>query len=307
MPKLSTPFSQLSGIRKREARAGILFSLPWIFSLLVFTIYPIIASVYLSFTDYSVVQAPEWVGFTNYLNMFMNDAAVKPAIYNSLYYALISVPLGLVLSLVLALILNQRATGIGFYRTIFYLPSLIPPIAAAIVFIVLFEPRTGLINVILRFLGLPAPAWFADPVWSKPGLVLMSLSGIGSQTLIFLAGLQDIPASLLEAAAIDGANRWQKFWRVTIPLLTNVILFNFVMNTIWSFQVFSQALVIGGTTGSPMESTLMFMVIIYRNAFRYFKMGYASALSVVLFIVILSSTLIIFRSAKLWVFEDRDD
>jgi multiple sugar transport system permease protein len=307
MSRFSNPFSKLSGIEKREARAGLLFSLPWIFSLLVFTIYPILASIYLSFTNYSVIQAPKWIGLANYIDIFVNDTAVQPAVYNSLYYALISVPLGLVLSLVLALILNQRAAGIGFYRTIFYLPSLIPPVAATIVFIVLFEPQSGLINTILRFLGLPAPAWFADPVWSKPGLILMSLSGIGAQTLIFLAGLQDIPQSLLEAASIDGANVWQKFWRITIPLLTNVILFNFVMNTIWSFQVFAQALVIGGTTGTPMESTLMFMVIIYRNAFRYFKMGYASALSVVLFVVILATTLIIFRSARLWVFEDSDE
>ncbi len=301
------PWLTMSKLKRREAVAGYVFILPWLISLLVFTLYPIITTLYLSFTNYTVVQPPVWVGLENYQTIFFNDPSIKPSVYNSVYYTLLSVPVGLILSLLLALVLNMRATGIGVYRTLFYLPSLVPPVAATIVFTVLFEARSGLINSFIRSFGLPAPAWFADPNWSKPGLVIMSLWGIGAQTLIFLAGLQDIPKSLLEAAEIDGANGAQKLWYITLPLLSNVILFNLVMNVIGSFQVFTQAVVIGGTTGNPMESTLMFMVHIYRNAFRYFKMGYASALSVLLFVVVMVVTLLIFRSARLWVFAEKDE
>jgi multiple sugar transport system permease protein len=163
-----------------------------------------------------------------------------------------------------------------------------------------------LINSFIRLFGLQAPFWFDDPAWAKPGLIVMSLWGIGYLTLIFLAGLQDVPVSLLEAAEIDGANTWQKFWHVTIPMLSNVILFNLVMNVIWSFQVFTQALVIGGTNGSPLESTLMVMVLIYRNAFRYFKMGYASALAFLMFLVIMLVTALIFRTSSAWVYTEND-
>jgi multiple sugar transport system permease protein len=169
----------------------------------------------------------------------------------------------------------------------------------------MFDPRAGLINTFIRLLGLPGPAWFNDPLWSKPAMIIMSLWGIGYVTLIFLAGLQDVPVTLLEASEIDGANTWQKFRHVTIPMISNVILFNLVMNVIWSFQVFTQALVIGGTNGTPLESTLMVMVLIYRNAFRYFKMGYASAISFLMFLVIMAVTVFIFRTSDAWVYTDK--
>ncbi len=296
-----------SPMRRREARAGLLFVLPWLLGLLIFTAYPVLASIYYSFTDYSVTQAANFVGLDNYEAMLFNDPAIWKAVTNSLYYALLSVPLGLVLSLALAVLLNTRSVGIGVYRTLFYLPALVPPIASSIIFLVLFQPRGGLVNEVLGPLGLPDPAWFQDPAWAKPGLILLSLWGVGSATVIFLAGLQDIPASLLDAAAIDGAGVWQKFWHVSLPLLSPVILFNLVMGVIYSFQVFAQALVVGGTTGDPVESTLMFMVLIYRNAFRYFKMGYASAQAVALFVVVLAVTLVIFRTARLWVFSETDE
>jgi multiple sugar transport system permease protein len=294
-------------MRRREARAGLLFVLPWLLGLLIFTAYPVLASLFFSLTDYSVVQTPVWVGLDNYRTMLVSDPSVWKAVSNSTIYALLSVPLGLALSLALAVLLNTRSTGIGVYRTLFYLPSLVPPVASTIVFLVLFQPRGGLINATLGLVGLPGPAWFNDPHWAKPGLVLLSLWGIGAATVIFLAGLQEVPASLLDAAAIDGAGAWQKFRHVSLPLLTPVILFNLVMGVISSFQVFSQALVVGGTAGDPVESTLMFMVLIYKNAFRYFKMGYASAQSVVLFIVVMVVTLTIFRTARVWVFHEQDD
>lgn len=291
-------------IRRREAIAGFLFVLPWIISLFVFTAYPVIAAFYLSFTEYNIVESPKWIGVENYVKMFTADTSFWKAVGNSAYYALISVPLGLVSSLGLALILNLRARGIGIYRTIFYLPALAPPVASTIIFILLMNPQNGLINTVLGSLGLPKPGWLTDPVWAKPALILMSLWGVGAGALIFLAGLKEIPQSLLDAAAIDGAGTWQQFRYITIPLLTPVILFNLVMGVIGSFQVFTQALVIGGTTGRPVESTLMFMVIIYRNAFAYFSMGYASALAVVLFLAILVITLAIFRSSSAWVYYD---
>jgi multiple sugar transport system permease protein len=299
-------WSRLSPLRRDEARTGLLFSLPWIIGLTALTIYPILDSLYLSFTEYSILESPKWVGLANYEEIFLNDTAVRASVYNSLYYAFLSVPIGLILSLGLALLLNVRAVGIGVYRTLFYLPSLVPPVAATITFLVLFEPRGGLINSTIRVFGVTAPSWFSDPNWAKPGLILLSLWGVGYLTLIFLAGLQDVPVVLLEAAEIDGANIWQRFRHVTLPMLSNVILFNLVMNVIWSFQVFTQALVIGGTTGTPLESTLMVMVVIYRNAFRYFRMGYASALAFLLFVVIVIITALIFRSSSVWVYSEGD-
>ena len=298
---------KMSALQRREAWAGFLFVLPWIVSLVVFTAYPILASFYLSFTDYNILETPRWIGMMNYTTMSSTDPSFWVSIYNSAYYAFISVPLGLIVSLGLALILNMRATGIGIYRTLFYLPSLAPPVAGAIIFVVMFNSQGGLVNQLLQAVGLPAVGWFSDPKWAKLGLIILSLWGVGVGTLTFLAGLKEIPQSLLEAAAIDGANAWQRFWKITMPLLTPVTLFNLVMGVIGSFQVFTSAFVIGGTTGKPLESTLMYMVLIYRNAFRYFKMGYASALSVLLFVVVLIVTLSIFRSARVWVFQEDEE
>jgi len=219
------------------------------------------------------------------------------------------VPLGLLSSLGLALLLNMRVRFIGGYRTLFYMASLTPPVAATIIFVIMFQPRGGLINGILGFFGIQGPAWFTDPEWAKAGLIILSLWGVGASSLIFLAGLKDIPYELLEAASIDGANAWTRFWKITIPLLTPIILYNLVTGIIASFQVFTAALVIGGTTGKPQESLLMYFVHLYRNAFRYFNMGYASAMAVVLFIFVLIITILIFKSTNRWVFyesEQRD-
>jgi multiple sugar transport system permease protein len=294
--------ARMGPMRRREAIAGVLFVFPWLLSLLIFTAYPVIAAFYFSFTEYSIVQSPRWIGLQNYRTMFTTDPAFWISVRNSGYYALLSVPLGLIFSLGLALVLNLRAKGIGVYRTIFYLPALAPPVASTIIFILMFNPNSGLINAVLQMVGLPAVGWLTDPNWAKPALIILSLWGVGAGALIFLAGLKEIPQSLLDAAAIDGAGVWQRFRHVTLPLLSPVILFNLVMGIIGSFQVFAQALVIGGTTGRPLESTLMYMVHIYRNAFAYFNMGYASALSVVLFLAILVVTLGIFRSANAWVY-----
>ncbi len=296
----------LSPMRRREAIAGLLFVSPWLISLAVFTAYPVLASFYYSFTNFAITQAPEWNGLGNYVRLFTNDEAARIAVYNTLYYTALSVPVGLVSSFLIALVLNLNVKGIGVYRTLFYLPSLAPPVAGAIIFIIMFQPQGGLINAVLGFFGLKGPAWFNDPQWAKLGLILLSLWGVGAGSLIFLAGLKDIPSDLLEAASIDGATSWQRFWRITIPLLTPVILYNLVMGVIGSFQVLTAAFVIGGTTGQPRESLLMYMVHLYRTAFRYFDMGYASAMAVALFVVILAATILIFRGTKRFVFYESD-
>jgi multiple sugar transport system permease protein len=275
-------------------------------SLLIFAAYPVLAAVYLSFTEYNILEPPQWVGLDNYYQILTGDQAFWISVKNTMYYALISVPLRLGLALVLALILNMRAKGIGVYRTLFYLPALVPPVVSAIIFLVLLNPN-GLVNNLLQMVGLPGPRWFTDPAWSKPALIILSLWPVGVETLIFLAGLKEVPDSLLDAAAIDGAGPSQQFVHITLPLITPAILFNLVIGIIYSFQVFDQAVVLGGTNGEPLESTLMLMVLIYRNAFRYFAMGYASALGVVLMLAVLVLTLVIFRSARAWVFYEAED
>jgi multiple sugar transport system permease protein len=294
-------------LRRREALAGLLFVLPWLLSLLIFTTYPVLAAFYLSLTDYNVVQPPTWVGLQNYRTMLTADPAFWISVKNTAFYTLLAVPLGLAGSLALALLLNLRVRGLAVYRTLVYLPALTPPVVSTIIFIGMFDPEGGLINAILQQVGLPALGWLNDPTWAKPALVMMSLWGLGAGALIFLAGLQEIPQALLEAAAIDGAGPWRRFRHITLPLLTPVILFNLVVGVIGAFHVFTPALVSGGTTGKPLESTLMLMVHIYRNAFRYFAMGYASALAVVLFLAGLMVTWAIFRSAQMWLYEVGDD
>jgi multiple sugar transport system permease protein len=303
MALLPTWWVRMGVMQRREARAGLLFVSPWLLSLLIFTIYPVLATFYLSLTNYNVVQPPTWVGLHNYRVMLTGDPAFWTSVGNTAYYSLLAVPLGLAGSLGLALLLNLRVRGLGVYRTLVYLPVLAPPVVSTIVFMGLFDPDGGLVNAVLQQVGLPALGWLNDPTWSKPTLVIMSLWGLGASALIFLAGLQDIPQALLDAAAIDGAGPWQRFQYVTLPLLTPVILFSAVIGVIASFHVFTPALIIGGTTGKPLESTLMLMVHIYRNAFRYFAMGYASALAVVLFLAVLVVTWALFRSARAWVYD----
>lgn len=275
---------------------------PWLFALLVFHVYPIVAATYLSLSEYSVFTPPEFVGTDNYVKL-LDDPTVWRAAGNSLFYALLSVPIGLAASLVLALLLNRPVRGIGIHRTFFYMPAVVPPVAGTIVFLLLLEPRAGPLNTAIETLGIDGPAWFQDPAFAKWGLIILSLWGVGAGTLIFLAGLQEIPESLLEAASIDGAGAWRRFRHVTFPLLTPVILFNLVIGVIYSFQVFDAAMIVGGTSGVPAGSTLMYMVHIYRTAFGYFDMGYASAQAMVLFLVIVAVTGAIFGTTRRWVYE----
>lgn len=296
-----------SQLRRREARAGFLFILPWLIFLLVFAAYPVLGTFYLAFTEYSTIETPRWVGAQNFRTMFTEDPSFWIAVRNSTYYAVISVPLRLVLALALAMLMNMAVRGIAVYRVIFYLPALVPPIAATIIFILMFTPNAGPVNVFIESIGLRAPNWLADPTWSKPVLIILSLWPLGVETLVFLAGLKEIPQDYLDAASLDGAGPWQRFRSITLPILSPVVLFNLVIGVIYSFQVFGQALVIGGTTGSPLESTLMYVVHIYAHAFRYFSMGYAAALSVMLFLAVVLMTLLVFGTARHWVHYEGGD
>lgn len=299
---LPTARTSTSTLKRREARAGLLFILPWIVSLLVFTAYPVFGTLGLAFTEYNILKPPKYVGLDNFQQMFFNDPAYWIAVRNTLIYAAFAVILRLIFSLALAVVLNMGVHGISIYRVIFYLPALVPPVVAAIIFLLMFNYANGPINAVIGAIGLPPPDWLRDPDWSKPALIILGLWPLGIEVLVFLAGLKEIPQDLLDAAATDGAGPWRRFFSITLPLLTPVVLFNLVTGVIYSFQVFAQALVIGDTTGKPLQSTLMYMVLIYRNAFRYFSMGYAAAQALMLFIVVALLTLLVFRTSRRWVY-----
>jgi multiple sugar transport system permease protein len=291
---------------------GWLFVLPWVVGILVFRAYPIIASFYFSFHKYNILKAPVPLGVANYVTLFTKEPLLRTTVVNTVYYAFISVPLGLLLSLGVAMLMNQPLRGIGFYRTVYYMPSLVPPVAGTLLWLLILNPGNGLMNSLLETIGLPRLGWFTSPEWSKPALILMSMWGIGGGALIFLGGLKEIPVSYYEAAEIDGAGALRRFYHITLPLLTPTIFFNLVMGIIGSFQVFTSAYIAGGagaggsgaggTSGGPLNSMLMYMVLLYRYAFRYYSMGYASAMAVVLFLVILVMTLILVRTSGGWVF-----
>ena len=298
---------QASSFSRRETRAGLLFILPWLISLLIFTAYPVFGTLGLSFTEYNIIKPPRFIGLDNFQQMFFEDPAYWVAVRNTLIYAGAAVILRLIISLALALVLNMGVRGISIYRVIFYLPALVPPVVAAIIFLLMFNYANGPINAVIGAVGLQPPDWLRDPAWSKPALIILGLWPLGIEVLVFLAGLKAIPQDLLDAASVDGASPMRRLFGVTIPLLTPVILFNLVTGVIYSFQVFAQALVIGDTTGKPLESTLMYMVLVYRNAFRYFSMGYAAAQSLILFIVVALLTLLVFRTSRRWVYYEGSD
>lgn len=286
--------------RRGEARAGLLFALPWIVGMTLFVAIPLVLTFYIAQTKFQIVGAPKWVGLQNYEAMWTDPAFWKSA-ENTLLFALISVPLKLVIALGLALLLNRATALSGFYRTVFYLPFLMPAVAGSVVFMLLLTPNAGPVNIALEAMELNPPDWLLDPNAALWTLILLSLWPLGVETLVFLGGLQNIPKDVSEAADLDSPKRWHKLVWITLPLITPMVLFNLVIGIIYSFQVFTQAIVIGGTTGAPAESTLMYMVVLYRAAFRYFNMGLAAAMATVLFVVVLILTLLIFQTARSWV------
>ncbi len=288
-----------SPAKRRRCWIGLLFVSPWLLGFLAFSLYPFLASLYFSFCDYDILSPPQWIGLANYHELVTSDPYFRTALYNTLYYTLFSVPLGILLGVLLALLLNARVRGVGAYRTLYYVPSIVPVVAASVLWMWLLNPQYGLMNAFLGALRLPEPGWISDPRWSKPSLVLMSAWTVGGSVVIYLAGLQDVPSELYEAAAIDGAGAWQRARFVTLPMLTPVIFFNLVMGLIGSMQYFTQAYVM--TLGGPVDSTLFYSLYLFRRAFTYLDMGYASAMAWLLFVAIMAVTLFTFKTAGRWV------
>ena len=287
-------------LASREAWEGRLFVSPWVLGFVIFTVGPMAASIYFSFSDYSVLSSAKWVGLANFATIFGRDRLFRLSLYNTAYYVFISVPITLTWSFLLALLLNVKVRGINIYRSLYYLPVITPGVASALTWSLLFSGDFGVVNAALRSVGLPHPNWFFDPKITKLMFIVISLFGAGGGAIIFLAGLQNVPQTLYEAASLDGANAWNRFWNVTIPMMTPIIFFNLVQGIIGTFQVFTGAYII--TAGGPANSTLFYVLYLYNNAFKFFKMGYASALAWILFVIILVFTLIQLRLARMWVY-----
>lgn len=316
--RVSTPVAQQrkrNGWSKKERHyvyLGLAFASPWIIGFLVFTVYPFFGSLYFSLTDYDLFSPPRWVGLDNY-KQIIADSGFYKSLGNTFFMAFISVPITLTCSLLIALLLNTKVKGINYYRTIFYLPSVIPIVASALLWTWMLNPDFGLINMVLRSLGLPDPAWLLDPRYTKPSLILMSLWGSGAGALIFLAALQGVPKQYYEAAQVDGANWWHRFWRITVPALSPIILFQLIMGLIGAFQIFTESYILAGgkveggkSLGGPDQSLLFYAVNLYQEAFVYLKMGYASALAWILFLIVLLITFVLLKTSGRWVYYGGD-
>lgn len=292
------------GRRRREDVAGYVFLSPWLLGLMGITAIPMVLSLYLSFTDYSPlidVGEAEWIGLDNYREMFTADPSYWHAVRVTVTFALVAVPLKLAAALGVALLLNRAFKGIAFFRGMFYLPSLLGgSVAVAIVWRSMFN-REGAVNSFLGFFGIEGAPWVNDPQWALETLMLLAIWQFGAPMVIFLAGLKQVPAELYEAAAVDGAGAWRQFTHITLPMLSPVIFFNLVLETIHGFQGFTSAFVLSGGTGGPVDSTLMYTLHLYNKGFVELNMGYASAMAWVFLLVVGLITVVLFNTGKFWV------
>ncbi len=305
---------------KRRAawrRRGLVlaFMSPWILGFSVFFGYPLVMSAYLSFTHYDLLSSPKWIGLANYRYLFTTDQTVWPAVKNTLWFIAIAIPLQVLFALGIAIMLSRARRGIGVFRTVFYLPALAPPVAATLGFVYLLNPATGPVNTILAKLGIQGPLWFDSPHWAKPSLTLLALWGIGNTMIIFLAAVLDVPRHLYESAELDGAGFWARLRYVTLPTISPVILFAVVIGVIEGLQYFTQAYVAANVAGGsasysaeaanalgyPEDSTLFYPVLLYQQGFRYFNMGYASAMAMLLLVVAFAVTFVIVQNSRRFV------
>ncbi len=277
-------------------KIAMLFLLPWTIGFLIFTLYPMVVSFIYSFSIYHSRAPLEWVGLKNYADLLKDDL-FWTSLYNTLYMVAIGVPLTLLVSFFCAVLLNLKVRGQSIYRVIYFLPSIVPTVASTILWLWILNPQTGILNTVLGYAGIEGPNWMSNPAWSKPGLILLGMWGMGGTIVIYLSGLQDVPTSLLEAAELDGANWWQRLWNVTVPMVSPITLFNLITGVIAQFQYFAQAYVFRGShgLGYPLNSTLFYSVYLYQNGFLWLKMGYASAMAWVLFIIILICTILLLK------------
>lgn len=304
----SSPFKKKGELAppRKKLKTPWLFILlcmsPWLFGIIFFTAYPMISSFYQSFTKFNLIESPKWIGLENFHRMFFEDSDFWQALKNTVWISVISIPLRIAFAMFTAWVLTKPKRGRNIYRTIFFLPSMVPAVAATMAFTYIFNPAYGPINRMLEAIGIKEPPfWFLDPKWSKWGLILLGLWGIGDTMIIFLAGLLDVPTSLYEAASLEGASAWQSFRYITLPLMTPVIFFSTVTGVIGSFQYFTQAYVASGQVNDYSHSMYFYATHIYFSAFRAYEMGYASALAWVLLVITLLCTLVILKTQKRWV------
>ncbi|MFN2134945.1 MAG: carbohydrate ABC transporter permease [Candidatus Promineifilaceae bacterium] len=290
---------EMSAADRKEALAGYLFISPWLIGFLLFIVGPMLYSLYISFTRWNIVGDPRWVGLANYEQIFTSDKDFRQALLVTFRYALIFLPLSTVVGLAMALALNTKVKGVSVFRTLFYLPYVVPSVAATLVWVWVLNDRFGLLNTVLAWFGIDGPNWFGDPNTALYGIVMIGLWGIGGSAVIYLAGLQNIPDHLYEAAVVDGANTWQQFRHVTLPMLSPTIFYLLVIGLIGVFQTFTSSYI--ATNGGPLQATFFYMLYIYQKAWESLRMGYASALAWVLFAIIMLLTLLVFRSSALWV------
>jgi multiple sugar transport system permease protein len=299
-------WSELTATRRKEAIAGYLFISPWLIGFIVFFVGPIIASFVLSFTQWNIVGTPEWIGLKNYQDIFTSDPRFVKAVQVTLTYAVIYLPLEVICGIGLAVLMNLKLRGIGIFRTLYYMPYVVPQVAAALVWVWMLNARYGVVNTVLSWIGITGPNWLGSPAYVLTSLTIIALWGVGGSSVIYLAGLQNIPGVFYEAATVDGANSFQKFFRITLPLLSPTIFFQVVLGLIGVFQTFTPAYIAAGATGGPLQSGLFYMLYLYNRGFETLRMGYASALAWILTAFILVVTVMVLRSSRCWVYYESD-
>lgn len=296
-----------SHLQRREMFAGLAFISPWFIGFLVFTAGPMVVSLGLSLTDYNILSAPNFIGLQNYQNL-LTDPKVGLSLANTFYYAILHVPLVIIVSLGLAMMLQRVGKAAGFFRTVFYLPSITPAVAIGTLWLWILNPRVGLVNRGLELLGIDGPGWTTDPNWIKPGIVLMSLWSVGGTVIIYLAALRNVPPELYEAAEIDGATGWKSFRYITVPMISGTIFFTLIVNTISSLQIFAEVytMFFGSMRGMTAAASagLFYNIYLFRQAFEFLHMGFASAMAWLLFVIILILTLIQLYVSKRWVYDE---
>jgi len=293
-------WSARSRRRFKQALEGYLFIAPWLLGFVLFTAGPVLASLGLSFFNWSLIRPPRFIGAENYVTMFSEDPLFWKSLQVTLIYVTTAVPLQIGFALFLAVLLNQKVRMLSLFRTVFYLPSVVSGVAVSVLWLWLYQPELGLINEILRHVGIEGPPWLVSERWALPALIGMSLWTVGGAMIVFLAGLQNIPRELHEAAELDGAGQWARFYHITLPMLSPVIFFNLILGLIGGFQTFTQAYVM--TRGGPLNATMFYALYLYLNAFTFLKMGYAAALAWIMFLIILVLTLLQFKLARHWVY-----
>ena len=297
-------FSQRNLNKRHETILGWLMVSPWLIGFICFSALPMLASLIISFTEWDMLSKPEWVGFENYKTLFFEDPLALHSLNITILFTIVSIPLNIVFGLALAMLLNTSIRGLAIFRTIYYLPAILSGVAVALMWRWIFSTEFGLLNALLSMIGIEGPAWLTDRIWVLPSFVIMRLWSVGGGMIIYLAGLQSIPTNLYEAANIDGANWWHRTRFITLPMLSPTIFFQLIVGFIFSMQIFTEAFIM--TNGGPADASLFYLLYLYRQAFQYFDMGYASALAWVLFVVILVLTIILFKTGKSWVYYELD-